>query len=60
MGMTHNNTATYPRLADVLGYVRAEDAIKVGEAVVTTQRDYGDRSNRKHARMKYTVVSGQL
>lgn len=55
MGMTHNNPATYPRLGDVLGYVPLAHAIAVGEAVVTTQRDYGDRSNRKHARMKYTV-----
>ncbi|MEO0795910.1 MAG: NADPH-dependent assimilatory sulfite reductase hemoprotein subunit [Verrucomicrobiota bacterium] len=55
MGMTHNNKATYPRTADVLGFVKPEDAVKAAEAVVTTQRDNGDRSDRKHARLKYTV-----
>jgi sulfite reductase (NADPH) hemoprotein beta-component len=55
MGMTHNNVKTFPRLAEVLGYVPLDRAISVGEAVVTTQRDYGDRTNRKHARLKYTI-----
>lgn len=55
MGMTHNNEATYPRLADVLGFCKAEEAVRVAEAVVTTQRDYGSRTDRKHARLKYTV-----
>ncbi|MEM8681809.1 MAG: NADPH-dependent assimilatory sulfite reductase hemoprotein subunit [Pseudomonadota bacterium] len=55
MGMSHGEPATYPRLADQLGYVSVEDHLKVGEAVVTTQRDYGDRTNRKHARLKYTI-----
>ncbi|MBC2594554.1 NADPH-dependent assimilatory sulfite reductase hemoprotein subunit [Ruficoccus amylovorans] len=55
MGMTHNNHATYPRLGDVLGFVKPEDVIPVAEAIVTTQRDFGDRSDRKHARLKYTI-----
>lgn len=55
MGMAHNNKATFPRLADVMGYCRMADAVKVAEAVVTTQRDFGDRSNRAHARLKYTI-----
>lgn len=55
MGMTHGDTATYPRLGDVLGFCRGEDLLVVAEAVVTTQRDFGDRRNRKHARLKYTI-----
>ena len=55
MGMTHGETGTYPRLADVLGFVGPENLLAVAEAVVTTQRDHGDRSNRKHARLKYTI-----
>ena len=55
MGMAHGETATYPRLADVMGFCRRADAIAVAEAVVTTQRDFGDRSERKHARLKYTI-----
>ncbi len=55
MGMTHGDAATYPRLADVLGFCEPGDVTAVAEAVVTTQRDYGDRSNRKHARLKYTI-----
>ncbi|MCW5690495.1 MAG: NADPH-dependent assimilatory sulfite reductase hemoprotein subunit, partial [Pseudolabrys sp.] len=55
MGMTHGETDTYPRAADMLGFCRTEDAVKVAEAVLTTQRDWGDRKNRKHARLKYTI-----
>jgi sulfite reductase (NADPH) hemoprotein beta-component len=55
MGMSHGESATYPRLADVLGFCTAEQVIAVAEAVVTAQRDYGDRTNRKHARLKYTI-----
>ncbi len=55
MGMTHGNTATYPRLADVLGFCKPEDAVDVAEKIVTVQRDFGDRKERKHARLKYTV-----
>ena len=55
MGMSHGEPETYPRLADVLGFCTAEQAISVAEAVVTAQRDFGDRTNRKHARLKYTI-----
>jgi sulfite reductase (NADPH) hemoprotein beta-component len=55
MGMTHGEPDTYPRTADVLGFCRTEDAVKIAEAAVTTQRDWGDRKNRKHARLKYTI-----
>ncbi len=55
MGMSHGEPATYPRLADVLGFCSVDEFIAVAEAVVTTQRDYGDRTNRKHARLKYTI-----
>lgn len=55
MGMTHNAVATYPRLADNVGYIKKEDVLKIAEAVMTTQRDHGDRTDRKHARLKYTV-----
>jgi sulfite reductase (NADPH) hemoprotein beta-component len=55
LGATHGEPATYPRLADVVGFVTPEQLLAVAEAVVTTQRDFGDRSNRKHARLKYTI-----
>jgi sulfite reductase (NADPH) hemoprotein beta-component len=55
MGMTHGEPETYPRTADVMGYCEAKDALAIAEAVVTVQRDWGDRANRKHARFKYTV-----
>jgi sulfite reductase (NADPH) hemoprotein beta-component len=55
MGMTHGMKATYPRIADVLGFCTVEQAVEVGEKVVTVQRDFGDRTNRKHARLKYTI-----
>lgn len=55
MGMSHGESATYPRLADVMGFCTTEQANAVAEAVITIQRDFGDRTNRKHARLKYTI-----
>lgn len=56
MGATHGDDKTYPRIADVLGFISVEQLLAVAEAVVTTQRDFGDRSDRKHARLKYTIA----
>ena len=55
LGMSHGNAETFPRLADVLGFIPADKVNTIGEAVLTTQRDFGDRTNRKHARLKYTI-----
>ncbi|ADO70716.1 assimilatory sulfite reductase (NADPH) hemoprotein subunit [Stigmatella aurantiaca] len=55
MGATHGDSATFPRLADVIGFVPPEQLLAVAENVVKVQRDYGDRTNRKHARLKYTI-----
>jgi len=55
MGMTHGNRQTYPRLADLMGFCTAEQALEVAEKVVTVQRDFGDREERQHARLKYTI-----
>lgn len=55
MGMTHGDPSTYPMLAQTIGFCRPEQVLAVAEAVVTTQRDFGDRTNRKHARLKYTI-----
>ncbi|MGH8244065.1 MAG: assimilatory sulfite reductase (NADPH) hemoprotein subunit [Steroidobacteraceae bacterium] len=56
LGVTHGDPATYPRLADVLGFLEPDRLLAVAEAVVTIQRDYGDRTERKHARLKYTIA----
>ena len=55
MGMTHGEPETYPRAGNVIGFCEPEHAVAVAEAVVTMQRDHGDRSNRKQARLKYTI-----
>jgi sulfite reductase (NADPH) hemoprotein beta-component len=55
MGMTHGQPETYPRTADVMGFCKYGEAVAVAEAVVTVQRDWGDRANRAHARLKYTI-----
>ena len=55
MGMTHGEPETYPRTADVMGFCTPEQAVEVAEKVVIVQRDFGDRANRKHARLKYTI-----
>jgi len=55
MGRTDNEPQTYPQLGRLLGFCRADQVIEVGEAIATVQRDYGDRVDRNHARMKYTI-----
>lgn len=55
MGVTHNNKKTYPRTGSMLGYVSANMVHIVCEKIMLVQRDHGDRKNRKHARLKYTI-----
>ncbi|WP_068618516.1 assimilatory sulfite reductase (NADPH) hemoprotein subunit [Paenibacillus tuaregi] len=55
MGMTHGDPKTYPQVSKVIGFCTPEQLIEVAEKTVTIQRDYGDRSVRKHARFKYTI-----
>ena len=55
MGMTHGEPETYPRAGSILGFCTPDQAVDVAEKVVTMQRDHGDRSNRKAARLKYTI-----
>ena len=55
MGRSHGNTVTYPRLADVIGFFKPEHVVEVSKAVLTIHRDFGDRTDRKHARFKYVV-----
>lgn len=55
MGMTHGDTKTYPQVGRLLGYFPKEEAVDVCEKILTIQRDYGNRENRKNARFKYTV-----
>ena len=60
MGATHGDAETFPRVGDVIGFCTVENAVAVAEAVVTTQRDFGNRSNRRRARLKYTIVDRGL
>ena len=55
LGATHGNPATYPRLATIIGFVPEEKLIQTVYEIATVQRDYGNRSDRKLARLKYTV-----
>ncbi|KAL2817149.1 hypothetical protein BJX63DRAFT_117512 [Aspergillus granulosus] len=55
MGSTHNNKKTYPQTGRMFGYVPADQAHIVCEKIMLVQRDFGDRKNRKHARLKYTI-----
>jgi len=55
MGATHGDPTTYPRLASVIGFVTPEQLFAVVETAVAIQRDWGNRSERKHARLKYTL-----
>jgi sulfite reductase (NADPH) hemoprotein beta-component len=55
LGATHGEPNTYPRLADVLGFIKLDQVIAAADAVVTTQRDFGNRADRRRARLKYTI-----
>jgi sulfite reductase (NADPH) hemoprotein beta-component len=55
MGRSHGNVATFPRLADVIGFLPPEKVVDVAKAVLTIHRDFGDRADRKHARLKYVL-----
>jgi sulfite reductase (NADPH) hemoprotein beta-component len=55
MGRTDQAPATYPRLADLIGFVSADRVFAVSDAVMSVQRDYGNRADRARARFKYTV-----
>ena len=55
MGASHGDAATYPRLGNVIGFVAPEQALAIAEATIAVQRDVGDRTERKHARLKYTI-----
>jgi sulfite reductase (ferredoxin) len=55
MGRTHNKEETFARVADEIGYVDKADVYEAMKAIVATQRDYGDRVSRRHARMKYLI-----
>jgi sulfite reductase (NADPH) hemoprotein beta-component len=56
MGRSHGNVQTYPRLADIIGFFTPDKLVDVVKAVLTIHRDFGDRTDRKHARLKYVVA----
>lgn len=55
MGMTFGDENTYPRIGDLIGYAPTEKVVDVCEKLLTIQRDYGNRENRKLSRFKYTI-----
>ncbi|URJ25726.1 assimilatory sulfite reductase (NADPH) hemoprotein subunit [Blochmannia endosymbiont of Camponotus sp.] len=55
LAMTYGDITTYPRKASEFGYISTKDVLKIAETVVTIQRDWGNRSDRKHAKTKYTL-----
>jgi sulfite reductase (ferredoxin) len=55
LGMTHNKAGTYPRLGSFVGSVGPDDLLAVCQAVISLQRDFGNRADRRRARLKYVV-----
>lgn len=55
LGMSHGNVQTFPRMGDVIGFFTPDKLIEVSKGVLTVHRDFGDRTNRKHARLKYVL-----
>lgn len=60
LGMTHNDPTTFPRLADLLGWIAADQLLPVAGAIVGIQRDHGNRADRKRARLKYLLAAKGL
>ena len=56
MGRSHGNPATFPRLGDIVGFVPTEKVVEVARAILMIHRDFGDRTNRRHARLKYVLA----
>jgi sulfite reductase (NADPH) hemoprotein beta-component len=56
MGRSHGNEETFPRVADLIGFLTPDQVEKAVTTIVTIHRDFGDRSNRKHARLKYVLA----
>lgn len=55
MGRTDRVETTYPRLADIIGFIPKHAVFATSEAVMSVQRDYGNRADRARARFKYTI-----
>ncbi len=55
MGMTHGDDTTYPQVGRVIGFSPLDTLLEVAENIIKIQRDFGNRSDRKHARFKYTI-----
>jgi sulfite reductase (ferredoxin) len=60
LGRTHNKPETFVAVAQPLAFVPAEEIVDLAREVVAVQRDYGDRTNRRHARLKYTIADRGL
>jgi sulfite reductase (ferredoxin) len=56
LGRTHNKPQTFVAVAQPLAFVAPDEVVDVAREIVAIQRDYGDRANRKHARLKYTLA----
>ena len=56
MGMTHKKPSTFPRIASELGWVPKDKLIGVSESIISVHRDYGNRKDRKNARLKYIIA----
>jgi sulfite reductase (NADPH) hemoprotein beta-component len=54
--MSHGNSDTFPRVADILGFITPEQLVPAAKAVLLAFRDFGDRTNRRHARLKYVLA----
>lgn len=55
LGMSHGNKETFPRIGDLIGFLTPEKLVDVARGVLMVHRDFGDRTNRKHARLKYVL-----
>ena len=57
MGCAYGNAASFPRIADIIGFCRPEDVCAVAKAVLLVHRDFSDRTDRKLSRLRYTIAT---
>ena len=57
LGASHGDPTTFPRVADVIGFITPTQMLETASSVLAVQRDFGDRVTRKYARLKYTIAN---
>ena len=55
LGMSHGRANTFAQIADKIGFVAIKDGVAAVRVIASIYRDFGNRSDRKQARLKYLI-----